>query len=163
MIHHFIVPLLAALGWPTNDLNRFNYEQHTPAGKPDITLIPQHGGKIYLGAKRLTVIEELEVARTTARGVVLPGQLALPGMAVDCTREEQQAINYAFENGGTWAILSNFEKLLSFRQHAALDRSRLDSFSRPVHTPFPIVVIDTVMIGKLVRQALPLAARLRHV
>ncbi|MBK8022309.1 MAG: N-6 DNA methylase [Chloroflexi bacterium] len=30
-------------------------------------------------------------------------------MAVDRTPEEQQAINYAFGNGATWAILTNFE------------------------------------------------------
>jgi hypothetical protein len=35
-------------------------------------------------------------------------------MATDRTTEEQQAINYAFANGGTWAILTNFEKLRLF-------------------------------------------------
>ena len=114
VIHHFIVPLLGALGWPTTDPDRFKYEQHTIAGKPDVTMIPERGGAIFVEAKRLTVIEELAAARTTARGVLLPGQLSLPGMAVDRTKEEQQAINYAFSNNGTWAILTSFEKLRLF-------------------------------------------------
>jgi hypothetical protein len=54
--------------------------------------------------------------------------MALPGMAVDRTPEEQQAINYAFANGGTWAILTNFERLRLF--NARRDWLVL-SFERP--------------------------------
>jgi hypothetical protein len=53
-------------------------------------------------AKKFGVIKELEQARYTIAGTITPGQMALPGMTVDRTPEEQQAINYAFENGGTW-------------------------------------------------------------
>ncbi len=115
VVNHLIRPLFAALDWPTGDPDRFRYEQHTAAGRPDITFIPEHSvGKIYVEAKKLGVIEDLAAARTTIRGVILPGQMSLPGMAVDRTKEEQQAINYAFFNGGHWAILTNFEKLRVF-------------------------------------------------
>ncbi len=49
-------------------------------------------------------------------------------MATDRTKEEQQAINYAFDNDGTWAILTNFEKLRLF--NARRDWLVL-SFERP--------------------------------
>jgi hypothetical protein len=39
------------------------------------------------------------------------GQMTLPGMATGRTAGEQQAINDAFKNGATWAILTHFEKL----------------------------------------------------
>ncbi len=60
------------------------------------------------------MIKELQEARLKVEGIVKPMDLALPGMAVDRTPEEQQAINYAFANGATWAILTSFEKLRLF-------------------------------------------------
>ena len=74
-------------------------------GRPDMMLTPEKGGTIFVEAKRFGIIKELEEARKTVRGILTPGQLSLPGMAVDRTAEEQQAINYAFANNGTWAIL----------------------------------------------------------
>lgn len=112
--HQFIDPLLETLGWPIKDPARFKYELNTQAGRPDLTLFPEQGGAIFVEAKRFGLIQELKEARYTVAGIVTPGQLALPGMATDRTREEQQAINYAFENGGAWAILTNFEKLRLF-------------------------------------------------
>ena len=114
VVHQFIDPLLAALGWPIHDPARYKYELHTQAGRPDMTLIPESGGTIFVEAKRFGLIVELAQARQTIAGVVTPGQLSLPGMAVDRTPQEQQAINYAFQNGGSWAILTNFEKLRLF-------------------------------------------------
>jgi hypothetical protein len=115
VVRQFIDRLLRdVLGWPIEDPQRYKYELQTQAGRPDITLIPESGGTIFLEAKRFGVIKELAEARRTIAGVITPGQMALPGMAVDRTEEEQQAINYAFANGGTWAILTNFEKLRLF-------------------------------------------------
>ncbi len=114
VVHQFIQPMLEALGWPVDDPHRFKYELSTQAGRPDMTLLPDRGGTLFVEAKRFGIIAELEAARKTIRGIITPGQLALPGMAGDRTKEEQQAINYAFENGGTWAILTNFEKLRLF-------------------------------------------------
>ncbi|HEX9925154.1 MAG TPA: DNA methyltransferase, partial [Anaerolineae bacterium] len=114
VVHQFINPLLRALGWPVEDTKLFKYELSTQAGRPDMTLFPPQGGTLFVEAKRFGLIRELAEARKTIAGIVTPGQLALPGMASDRTREEQQAINYAFENGGTWAILTNFEKLRLF-------------------------------------------------
>jgi hypothetical protein len=114
VITQFIEPLLRALGWPIEDPERYAKELHTQAGRPDLTLFPEAGGTIFVEAKRFGVIKELKEARQTVAGIVTPGQLTLPGMAADRTPQEQQAINYAFENNATWAILTNFEKLRLF-------------------------------------------------
>src|SRR5258706_2453855 len=115
VVRQFIDILLRdVLGWPIEDPARYRYEQVTQVGRPDMMLTPEKGGTIFVEAKRFGIIKELEQARRDIRGVVTPGQLALPGMAVDRTPEEQQAINYAFANNGTWAILTNFEKLRLF-------------------------------------------------
>jgi hypothetical protein len=128
VVHQFLDPLFEALDWPVRDPARYKHEPTTQAGRPDMVLVPEQGGAIFVEAKRFGVIKELEQARRTIAGIVTPGQLALPGMAADRTREEQQAINYAFENGGAWAILTNFEKLRLF--NARRDWLVL-SFERP--------------------------------
>lgn len=128
VVHQFVVPLLETLGWPTQDPARYRYELQTVAGRPDMTLIPASGGTIFVEAKRFGAISELAEARQTIAGIVTPGELALPGMATDRTLAEQQAINYAFQNGGQWAILTNFERLRLF--NARRDWLVL-SFERP--------------------------------
>jgi hypothetical protein len=116
VVHQFIDPLLEkVLGWPIGDNERCKYELSTEVGRPDITLIPEKGGVIFLEAKRFGKIDELNPNRfSLASKTLTPSQMALAGMAVDRTAEEQQAINYAFANGGTWAILCNFERLRLF-------------------------------------------------
>lgn len=115
VVHQFLDRLFRdVLGWPIEDNDRYKLELHTKAGRPDITLLPESGGTLFVEAKKFGVIKELEQARYTIAGTITPGQMALPGMSVDRTPEEQQAINYAFENGGTWAVLTNFEKLRLF-------------------------------------------------
>lgn len=117
VVRQFVDILLRdVLGWPIEDPRRYIYELHTDVGRPDITLVPEgKSGLIFVEAKRFGIIEELAQSRRTISGTVTPGQLPLPGMATDKrTREEQQAINYAFMNGGTWAILTNFERLRLF-------------------------------------------------
>ena len=128
VVTQFIEPLFRALGWPIEDPNRYAKELYTQAGKPDLTLFPETGGTIFVEAKRFGIIQELKEARKTVTGIVTPGQLTLPGMAADRTPQEQQAINYAFSNNGTWAILTNFEKLRLF--NARRDWLVL-SFERP--------------------------------
>jgi hypothetical protein len=114
VVHQFVDPLLEALGWPIKDPARYKYEFSTQAGRPDMILLPERGGNIFVEAKRFGVIAELAQSRKSTAGIVTPGQLSLPGMAADRTAEEQQAINYAFSNGGTWAILTNFQRLRLF-------------------------------------------------
>jgi predicted type IV restriction endonuclease len=129
VVRQFIDRLLRdVLGWPIEDPARYKYELATQAGRPDITLIPDMGGTVFVEAMRFGVIKELKEARNRIEGVITPGQMALPGMAVDRTEEEQQAINYAFANGATWAIMTNFEKLRLF--NARRDWLVL-SFERP--------------------------------
>ena len=112
VVNHFITPLLRTLGWPTDSPQLFKYELHTQVGRPDIRV--EYGPKqfIYVEAKRFGIIEPL--IRNTLDSVLTPRQMQQPGMATDRTKEEQQAINYAFENDGTWAILTNFERFRLF-------------------------------------------------
>ena len=114
VLHQFIKPLLEALGWPMTDPHRCKYELNTQVGRPDVVLLPEAGGNVYVEAKRFGIIDKLAQSKNRLEGIVTPGQLSLPGMAADRTSEEQQAINYAFSNGGTWAILTNFERLRLF-------------------------------------------------
>lgn len=132
VIHNVILPLLEALNWPIRDPSRFKQELYTEAGRPDMTLFPEQGGHLFVEAKRFNKIEELAQARKSIRGIVTPGELSLPGMATDRTKEEQQAINYAFETGATWAILTNFEKLRLFN-------ARRDWLVLSFETPWALV------------------------
>ncbi len=147
VVHQFVTPLFKLLGWPIDDPERFKYELNTYAGRPDMVLFPEIGGTLYIEAKRFGVIKPLEVARKTIAGIVTPGEMTLPGMAADRTREEQQAINYAFENGGTWAILTNFERLRLFnarRDWLVLSfenpRAYLDEFDQLWQLSYPSIL-----------------------
>ncbi len=112
VIAQFIIPLFRdVLGWPVEDNTHFKHELHTEAGFPDMSLIPENGGVLYIEAKKLGKIQPLPKLSPTIRNTLAPQQLPLPGMSPDRTKEEQQAINYAFSNNGTWAILTNFQHL----------------------------------------------------
>ena len=98
------------LGWPTEDITRFQREKHVVNRmRVDRILNLDSGDKIFIEAKRFGAIERL-----SDEWAIGPKQQSLPGMATDRTKEEQQAINYAFQNNGTWAILSNFHILRLF-------------------------------------------------
>ena len=109
----FVLPLFRdVLGWPTEDVTKFARERTVVRRKRvDGVLSLDSGEKIFVEAKKIGDIQRLSNSNEWTMG---PGQLSLPGMATDRTQEEQQAINYAFENGGKWAILSNFERLRLF-------------------------------------------------
>ena len=99
-----------ALGWPTNDITRYEREKSMANRKRvDRILNLDNGDKIFIEAKRFGIIDEL-----SGEWSVRPGQMALPGIATDRTQEEQHASNYAFENNWTWAILTNFERFRLF-------------------------------------------------
>ncbi len=109
----FILSLFRdVLGWPTEDVTKFEREKSVVKGRRvDGVLNLDIGEKIFVEAKRFDAIDRLSNSNEWTMG---PGQLSLPGMATDRTQEEQQAINYAFENGGKWAILTNFERFRLF-------------------------------------------------
>ncbi len=93
------------LGWPTEDITRFQREaQVANRRRVDRILNLDNGDKIFIEAKRFGAL-----GRLTDDWALVPAQMVLPGMAADRTPEEQQAINYAFQNEGTWAILTNFQ------------------------------------------------------
>ncbi|NJN98748.1 MAG: hypothetical protein HC875_33985 [Anaerolineales bacterium] len=69
---------------------------------------------IFVEAKRFKAIESLDRVQSRRNRAVSQLRLQIPGMSVDRTREEQQAINYAYQNGMHWAILTNFEHLRLF-------------------------------------------------
>ena len=63
VVRQFVDPLLKALGWPIEDPQHYKYELYTEAGRPDITLLPERGGAIFVEAKRFGLISELKEAR----------------------------------------------------------------------------------------------------
>ncbi|MFN8493255.1 MAG: hypothetical protein U0350_37000 [Caldilineaceae bacterium] len=58
VVRQFIEPLLEALGWPIQDPNRYKYELHTQAGRPDMTLLPEQSGVLFIEGKRFGLIAE---------------------------------------------------------------------------------------------------------
>ena len=115
---NFLDPLFAALGWPINDPIHYNREEHVRgAGFADIALKSDPTADsplIYVEAKRFGMIEPLNRVQDRRNSEVSQLRLQLPGMSVDRTREEQQAINYAYQKGMRWAILTNFERFRLF-------------------------------------------------
>jgi len=113
VLGQFVDPLFRdVLGWPTKDSTIYRHEQPAVRRRRVDRVLNLEGDiQIYIEAKRFGLIERLSYSNEWSMG---PGQLTLPSMAVDRSREEQQAINYAFENGGKWAILCNFECLRLF-------------------------------------------------
>ena len=95
------------LGWPTDDIKVYQREKRVAKGKRvDRILHLENGQSIFIEAKRFGLIDSL-----SEEWVLQPSQMPLPGMATDRTPQEQQAINYAFESDGTWAILTDFKNL----------------------------------------------------
>ena len=77
LVRQFIDHLLEeVLGWPTRDPARYKYELVTQVGRPDLTLIPESGGTIFIEAKRFGIIKELVEARKITTGVIAPWQPA---------------------------------------------------------------------------------------
>ncbi len=72
VVNQFLAPFFAALGWPVTDPDRYKYELHTYAGRPDVTLIPEKGDPLFVEAKRFGLIKQLETARRTLSGIVTP-------------------------------------------------------------------------------------------
>jgi hypothetical protein len=96
VVHYYLDRLFRdVLGWPIDRPNHFKYELNTVAGRPNMTMIPESGGTIIIEAKRFGTVGEIREAHRTVAGVITPSQMALPGMAVDRSAEDQQAVNYA--------------------------------------------------------------------
>lgn len=115
---NFIDPLFEALGWPINNPVFYNREEFVRGvGFADIALKTDPTAEeplIFVESKRLGGIEPLNRVQDRRNREVAYLRLQLPGMSVDRTREEQQAINYAYQKGMHWAILTNFEHLRLF-------------------------------------------------
>ncbi|HRQ39161.1 MAG TPA: hypothetical protein PLD25_14720 [Chloroflexota bacterium] len=86
VLHQFISPLLSALGWPIADPARCQFELSTQTGRPNVVLFPEAGGAVYVEAKRFGVIAPLAEAKNRLEGIVMPGQVSLPGKAADRTQ-----------------------------------------------------------------------------
>jgi predicted type IV restriction endonuclease len=100
VVHQFLDQFLRALGWPVDDPDRYKYELFVAGGRPDMTLMPETGGSLFVEAKRFGVIADLKRIKPSLSDIVTPGQMALPGMATDRTTEEQQAINLCLPKRG---------------------------------------------------------------
>lgn len=121
VVNHFITPLLRTLGW------RLHFPAIVQIRTPHPSWpTPYRVRNIWTKTVHLCRGEAVwhyrTAIRNTVHSVLTPRQMQQPGWATDRTKEEQQAINYAFENDGTWAILTNFERfrLFNARQSACL-------------------------------------------
>lgn len=115
---NFIDPLFEILGWPTNNPLHYNREEYVRGtGYADIALKVASTSDtplLYVEAKRFGAIDLLNRVQEKRNRDVAQLRFQLPGMSVDRTREEQQAINYAYQQGMRWAILTNFERFRLF-------------------------------------------------
>jgi type I restriction-modification system DNA methylase subunit len=85
----FILPLFEALGWNIKDKDEVNEEFSVSGGSVDYAFRLNNVTKFFLEAKRFEVDLEEE-------------------------RWAEQAINYAWTKGTTWAVLSDFEGIKVF-------------------------------------------------
>ena len=85
----FILPLFRALGWSVEDSEEVTAEEKISKGRVDYAFRIQSIPKLFLEAKSLR--EDLEK-----------------------TEFAEQAINYAWHKGATWAILTDFEGIKVF-------------------------------------------------
>ncbi|MBI2886756.1 MAG: N-6 DNA methylase [Chloroflexi bacterium] len=93
----FITPLFQALGWETENPNEVTLEESVSGGRVDYAFRLNGVTRFYVEAKRLSAdIYEIDHAR--------------------------QAINYAFNKGVPWAILTNFQRLVVFDAFAQAPR-----------------------------------------
>ncbi len=115
---NFVDPLFEILGWPVHNPIFYNREEFVRgAGFADIALKVDPNADpplIFVEAKRFGAIESLDRVQNRRNRSIAQLRLQLPGMSVDRTREEQQAINYAYQNGMRWAVLTNFEHFRLF-------------------------------------------------
>ena len=104
----FILPLFDLLGWDTRDRDEVSSEEHIKSsGRVDYGFYLNGGPKFYLEAK---------------------------SPKTDILREDhaKQAIKYSWNKGATWAVLTNFERLIVFNAQdikSSLANKRLFSIS----------------------------------
>ena len=115
---NFIDPLFEILGWPVRNPQLYNREEYVRgAGFADIALKTDPAldtPLIFVEAKRFGSIDSLDRVQHKRNLSVSQLRPQLPGMSVDRTREEQQAINYAYQMGMDWAVLTNLEHFRLF-------------------------------------------------
>lgn len=115
---NFIDPLFETLGWPIHDRRYYNREEYVRGvGFADIALKTDPKAKdplIFVEAKPFGRIQPLAKIQAKRDREAVERNFHLPGMTVDRTREEQQVINYAYQKGIEWAILTNFEHFRLF-------------------------------------------------
>jgi hypothetical protein len=87
--HFFILPLFRALGWDTTNPADFSAEEQISRGFVDFGFYLNGVPQFYLETKRVT--EKL-----------------------DKVENMRQSINYSFLKGVTWAVLTDFERLMVF-------------------------------------------------
>jgi len=90
----FILPLFRILGWNTEDSNEVSKEENISGKRVDYGFRIDGIPKFFLEAKGLD--EELDGSRT------------VKGRKVSYA---EQAINYAYYKGCTWAVLTNFKEI----------------------------------------------------
>ena len=101
----FIDVLFQALGWDIHDKNEYSSEMYVrKKGFVDITFLIEGKPKVFLEAKKFSIIQKLEDRNKTFNE---SKDSSLQG---DWTSEERQVLNYALgEAELKWVIITNFE------------------------------------------------------
>jgi len=101
----FILPLFKALGWNIYDTAEVSLEENASAGRVDFAFKINNVARFYVEAKRL-------------------------GADLNNPDYIKQAITYAYNNGVTWAILTNFTEIRIFnaQRSNAFIALRYDSY-----------------------------------
>ncbi|TXT59153.1 MAG: hypothetical protein BAJALOKI3v1_1110001, partial [Promethearchaeota archaeon] len=101
----FIDVLFEILGWEIHDKNEYSSEKYIrKKGFVDITFFINSEPKIFLEAKRFSIIKQLE-----ERNKIFEQNIESP-IQGDWTSEERQVLNYTLgEINVKWAIITNFE------------------------------------------------------
>ena len=117
----FILPLFEALGWKTTDSREVSAEEKISKKRVDYGFRINGIPKFFLEAKSFK--EDLDERKYI-----------------------EQAINYSWHKGCTWAILTNFESIKIFNAEVKTDHPWLSQFKPTLHCNQFITKIDELLL-----------------
>ena len=107
----FILPLFRALGWSVEDGQEVTAEEQVSRGRGDYVLKIEGIPKLFLEAKAI-------------------------GADIDRIKFAEQAINYAWHKGSTWAVLTDFENVKVFNAELKMSNPLQNTFFSLSHRQF---------------------------
>jgi type I restriction-modification system DNA methylase subunit len=117
----FILPLFDALGWHTTDSKEVSAEERVSRKRVDYGFRINDIPKFFLEAKSFK--EDLDTRKFI-----------------------DQAINYAWHKGCTWAILTNFESIKIFNAEVKTDHPWLSQFKPTLHCNEFLMKFDELLL-----------------